>query len=253
LPTTTRRLINSWAGQLAKPIMTRMFGRLGFELIPVGRDDRRYLTSLLQRLSIRTVFDIGANQGQFGLLLRRYGFAGTILSVEPMNAAFRQLERQARTDIQWSVCNVAVAEKSGDVTLNVARNSTSSSLLTINRLHVDAEPTSQTLRTEVVQSKTLDEISSEFGMASPYFLKIDVQGAEMAVLDGGSDTLRQTVALRIESSLRKLYEGAPTIGAILYRLDQEGFTPVGIETAFEDPRTGDTLQVDIVACRKELL
>jgi hypothetical protein len=40
---------------------------------------------------------------------------------------------------------------------------------------------------------------------------------------------------------------------VLHRLEQEGFVPIGLETAFEDVRTGDTLQVDIVACRRELV
>jgi hypothetical protein len=105
----------------------------------------------------------------------------------------------------------------------------------------------------MVRSRTLDEVSDEHRLASPYFLKIDVQGTEMAVLDGGTDTLTQTAALRVECSLRELYKGAPTIGLVLSRLDQEGFSPVGIESAFQDPRTGDTLQVDIIACRSELL
>jgi FkbM family methyltransferase len=248
-----RRLINSRLGQAVKPSIARMFARSGFELVPVRRDDRQHLLSTLHRLSICTVFDIGANQGQFGALLRRLGYAGHILSLEPMNAAFRKLEAQARRDPLWSVCNVAISSQSGEVTLNVAGNSTSSSLLIINETHIDAEPTSKMVYTEMVRSKTLDEIGAEYRRPSPYFLKIDVQGSEMAVLDGGQETLARTSALRVESSLRELYEGAPTIGPVLCRLHEEGFVPIGVETAFQDPRTGDTLQVDIVSCRTELL
>lgn len=253
LRTTTRKLINSGLGQAVKPSITRLVGRLGFELVPVNRDDRQHLIDVLKRSSICTVFDIGANQGQFGALLRRLGYTGGILSLEPMDAAFGQLRQQARSDPLWEVRKVAIGNESGQVALNVARNSTSSSLLTINELHLDAEPTSRTARVEMVSVNRLDEVEAEHETLPPYFLKIDVQGNELAVLDGGRATLSHTSAVRVETSLRQLYEDAPTIGSVLDRLDEEGFVPVGLETAFEDPRTGDTLQVDVVACRRELL
>jgi FkbM family methyltransferase len=253
LRAATRRLINSSVGQAVKPSLAETLGRLGFELVALHRDDRYHMLCLLQRLSIGAVLDIGANQGQFAALLRRLGYEGSILSMEPMSVAFKKLETQARNDPLWSVCKVAIGREGGEVALNVARNSTSSSLLAVKELHTDAEPSSQRVRIEMVRCRTLDEVATEYAMRPPYFLKIDVQGGEMAVFDGGPDTLDQTSALRVEGSLRELYEGAPTIGAILERLNAEGFVPVGVATAFQDPRTGDTLQVDILACRREFL
>jgi FkbM family methyltransferase len=230
-----------------------MLGQFGFELIALHRDDRQHLLRVLQRLSIGTVFDIGANQGQFGALLRRVGYSGNILSLEPMTVAFKKLEAQARSDPLWLVCNVAIGREGGRVALNVTANSTSSSLLTTTKLHIDAEPSSRTVRVETVTSRTLDDVAFDFRVPPPYFLKIDVQGGEMAVLDGGPDTLARTSGVRVECSLRSLYENASTVEEVLHRLEREGFVPIGLETAFTDPRTGDTLQVDIVACRRELL
>jgi FkbM family methyltransferase len=248
-----RGLIDSRLGQTVKPSLARMLARFGFELVPLYRNDRQQLARLLRRLSIATVFDIGANQGQFGTLLRRLGYTGSIVSLEPMGAAFKRLEAQARSDPLWSVSNVAAGREVGRVALNVAKNSTSSSLLAVNQLHVNAEPTSRTVRVEMVRCRTLDEVAAEHSLPPPYFLKVDVQGGELDVLDGGRDTLTRTSALRVESSLRELYEGAPTLGLVQHRLEEEGFVPIAVEPAFQDPRTGDTLQVDIVACRRELL
>jgi FkbM family methyltransferase len=249
----SRRLINSRLGQTVKPRLSKALGQFGFELTAINRDDRHHLQSTLQRLSISSIFDIGANQGQFGTLLRHLGYSGDILSLEPMKRAFNVLEAQARLDPRWLACNTAISSKPGTVALNVTRNSTSSSLLDSTRLHVDAEPTSEVLRTEMVPCRTLDEVSIAYQLKPPYFLKIDVQGSEMDVLDGGRVTLARTSGVRVETSLRELYEGAPTIGPVLSRLDREGFVPTGMVSAFQDFRTGDTLQVDIVACRKELV
>ena len=249
----TRGMINSRLGQAVKPRIAKALTRLGFELVALKRDERQHLYEILQRFAIGSVVDVGANQGQFGLLVRGLGYSGSILSVEPMDAAFRRLEIQSRGDPLWSVYRAALSHEPGARLLNISGNSTSSSLLAITELHVDAEPTSQTLRTEKVAATTLDEVVGRHGLYPPYFLKIDVQGSEMAVLDGGPNTLARTVALRIESSLRQLYEDSHTLEQVLYRLHRNGFVPVRIEPAFEDPRTGDTLQVDVVACRGELL
>jgi FkbM family methyltransferase len=248
-----RSLIDSRYGQALKPKVARVLAFAGFELVALRRDDRKHLLQLLDRLEVATVFDIGANQGQFATSLRRSGYGGRILSVEPMKAAYRMLKAETRRDPLWSACRAAVGKDSGKVPLNIARNSTSSSLLTVSQLHVDAEPASRTRRIELVECRPLDEIAAEHSLPSPYFLKIDVQGNELTVLQSGPETLRRTAAVRVEASLRQLYEGAPDFSSIVSWLNAEGFVPVKLEPAFEDPRSGDTLQVDVVACRRTLL
>jgi len=47
-----------------------------------------HLKRMLDRHRITTVLDIGANVGGFGLLLRRIGFAGRIVSFEPVQEPF---------------------------------------------------------------------------------------------------------------------------------------------------------------------
>jgi len=44
------------------------------------------LSQVLRRLDINCVLDVGANQGQYGLMLRGLGYSGYIVSFEPVNA-----------------------------------------------------------------------------------------------------------------------------------------------------------------------
>ncbi len=50
--------------------------------------------------------------------------------------------------------------------------------------------------------RTLDSLCTEAGVKGPSFIKLDVEGAEMGVLRGGKETLRETCGLLIESPVR---------------------------------------------------
>jgi FkbM family methyltransferase len=248
-----RRVINSPVGQRSKRPAQRALGALGFELVQVRRDSGSHLAATLSRLGVASAVDVGANRGQFGARLRLLGFRGPVLSLEPMSEAYAALVRTARADAAWQVERCAVGSTDGLVQLNVSGNSTSSSLLHVNEAHVRAEPTSATVRTESVPLRRLDDVIQAHDLPQPYFLKIDVQGAEVGVLDGAASVLSATVLVQVELSLRPLYEGGADYLAVLSRLAAERFSPIGVESAFTDPRTGDVLQLDVLACAERLL
>ncbi len=56
-------------------------------------------------------------------------------------------------------------------------------------------------------------------------LKIDIQGGELMVFQGGRDTLRGAVAVQTEVSFVPLYKQQPTLGDIDVELRRQGFLP----------------------------
>jgi hypothetical protein len=56
-------------------------------------------------------------------------------------------------------------------------------------------------------------------------LKIDVQGAELMVLQNGRERLRNAVAVQTEVSFVPLYLGQPTFGEVDGELRSQGFVP----------------------------
>jgi hypothetical protein len=56
-------------------------------------------------------------------------------------------------------------------------------------------------------------------------LKLDVQGSELAVLQGGRDKLAQALAVHTEVSFVTLYRGQPPFGEIDGELRWPGFMP----------------------------
>ena len=78
------------------------------------------------------------------------------------------------------------------------------------------------LRTKQIQTKKLDDIDD---IDNLHFVKLDVQGSELIVLENGLSKLEQCVAVQLEVSFVPLYEGQATFGEIDIFMRQLGFIP----------------------------
>ncbi|MDA8893893.1 hypothetical protein N9I93_00205 [Amylibacter sp.] len=75
----------------------------------------------------------------FGSSIRAFGFEGSIISFEPLPDAHILLQKAAASDALWTVAErMAIGDSEGDVTINVSKNSVSSSILPILNSHVEA-------------------------------------------------------------------------------------------------------------------
>ncbi len=77
-------------------------------------------------------------------------------------------------------------------------------------------------KTEKVSTKRLDDIK-EIPLID--FLKMDVQGSELTILENGSEKLRNCLAIQLEISFISLYENQPTFGEIDRWMRINGFAP----------------------------
>lgn len=206
----------------------------------------RQIVSLLQKKKIDLVLDIGANTGQFASDIRRCGYAGRIVSFEPLSQAHSELLKASEKDTKWDVyTRCALGDHAGEVEINVAGNSQSSSILPMLDAHRDAAPESAYQGKERVPLKTLDSVVGPYLMdAKAAFLKIDTQGFEWQVLDGARDILPQIKGILIELSLVPLYEGQHLWREMISRLEAAGFTLWAFTPVFSDTATGRLLQVD---------
>ena len=190
------------------------------------------------------VVDVGAAVGEYGRALRRNGYEGAIASFEPLRESFDVLVEAARRDRRWTVSRLALSDEVGEAVLNVARNSDSSSLLPMLESHIDAAPHATNIRTETVQTATLDSILDTLPSSSRPFVKIDVQGAEKRVLDGAPEFMKSAVGVQLELSFLPLYESGLLIDEVIDLMRSLDFTLVEVEPGFRDERYGTLLQAD---------
>jgi FkbM family methyltransferase len=226
----------------------------------VGLDVRRFrpatsadaaLQQMLSLHGVNLVLDVGANTGQFGMLLREVGYAGRIVSFEPLSAARAKLASAARRDPLWEIAPaMAIGSENGEIQLHVAGNSVSSSVLPMLQSHAEAAPASVYVGDETVPLRTLDSVADGYLRSDTVlFLKIDTQGYEDRVLRGAQSLLQRTKGLQLELSLVPLYGGQRQFDELLAELKAAGFELWNLTPAFVDPAHGRLLQVDATLFR----
>jgi FkbM family methyltransferase len=204
--------------------------------------------ALLTKHGIETVLDVGANQGQYGLELRQFGYRGKLISFEPLSEAFELLAATARSDPRWECHRMALGDAETTATIGVASNLASSSLLPMLEAHHDAAPGVSMTGSEEVEVRTLDSL--ELDLTGPTLLKLDVQGYEDRVLRGAGTLLSDVALIECEVSLEPLYESQLTFLPMLDLLRDSGFQVLRLEPGIRDNGgRGAIVQYDAIAAR----
>jgi len=198
---------------------------------------RHLLRAVLDRLAVDCVIDVGAHHGEFAGSLRANGYAGDIVSFEPVAASFAQLQARAGVDPRWQTHRRALGREPGRARMHVARGTNFSSFLAPTRFSVEWFGTSAVEREEEVEVARLDALPELAGAQRP-LLKIDTQGFDLEVLAGAEGLLDRIVALQVELSVRPLYEGAVAWRDALARLDELGFRPAHLAAVTRDDGLG---------------
>jgi hypothetical protein len=104
-----------------------------------------------------------------------------------------------------------------------------------------------------VPQRTLDELLATVDLDKHQTLvKLDVQGFESAVLDGGRHVLPKVRALQLELSVQALYQGQADWLALLQRLCGEsgdGWRLWQIPELSTDRASGELQQFDVILVR----
>lgn len=234
----------------------RIAHALGYELIRLKKQPTlpAHLARLFRHLNVTTVLDVGANVGQYGLLLRELGYRGRICSFEPVAAHYQALVKTARGDAGWQTFPYALGAKEEVLEINVTDDASMSSFHAPNQYAAERFPdSSAVLHRERVRISTLDAFfrahSAEWG-AGAVFLKMDTQGHDLEVVKGGSASLARIAGLQSELSLLPIYADTPDYRVALEYFHQLGFTPSGLYPVSRDHGNLALIEIDCVMVRK---
>ena len=224
-----------WKRYLIKNLVTTVARSFGY-CIYIGREPPsnslgEHLNDLFSRLEINCVFDVGAHFGEYGLFLRSIGYKGHIISFEPVAANFSVLEQQCADDPKWSAHHLALGDQEGSSPINVTHATNLSSFLApIDGLD-ELKRAIEVERVEMVEVKRLDSIFSECidHIKDPrVYLKTDVQGCDLQVLEGAGAYLNVILALQSEVIVKPLYKNEAGYIESIARMSQMGFELTGL-------------------------
>lgn len=224
---------------------------MGIQIKKYPDSDHARRMKMVNYYRIDTLFDIGANAGQYALKMRELGYKNRIISFEPLSSAFKVLKENSSKDDNWIINNYAVGDQNCKTLINVAGNSYSSSILNMLPNHIENAPNSMYVSQEKIDIKKLDTIFNSFcNQEEKVMLKIDTQGYEKNVIDGAIESLKKIEIIQLEMSIAPLYENEILLVEMIEYLRKIGFMVFSFENGFSNPITGQLLQVDGIFVKK---
>lgn len=204
------------------------------------------LVDALRRQGVRprTVIDVGANVGQFAVAAVKLLAPAKLYGFEPIPEVWEKLKRNTASLPQVEAQGLALGEATGQREFHLNSHSHSSSLLSLGHGHREAFPNAREIAAIAIQMSTLDTVFAGKELVSPVLLKLDVQGYEAKVLEGGKATLARVRWVVAETSLRPLYEGEPLFLDLVGIMAEAGFRFLRPVSYLADPRSGEVLQLD---------
>ncbi|WP_173046439.1 FkbM family methyltransferase [Nitrospira sp. KM1] len=219
----------------------------GLHRVGPGRDqvcERTRLSRLLAQaesaLSPGTVIDVGAACGDFVETCSRVFPAASYVMVEPLVEYRRLLQEIERRHPRSRYICAAATSHAGDIVINVHPDLVGSSVLreTEQGTGVNGVP-------RTVPAVTIDGLVQQTRARGPFLLKIDVQGAELDVLEGAARTLEETEYILCEVSLFKFFESGPEVLDVTTYMKRRGFVMYDLGGMQYRPLDNALSQIDI--------
>jgi FkbM family methyltransferase len=145
----------------------------------------------------RTIFDIGANIGWYTLAFAKAVPGAAIHAFEPLPPTFRHLQENLALNGAAGVTahNFGLADRPGELVFYFDPAGSGSA----SAANITGGAAVREIRCPV---ETVDGFAARTGLA-PDFVKCDVEGAELAVLQGATGTLRRARPVVFAEMLRK--------------------------------------------------
>jgi FkbM family methyltransferase len=205
-----------------------------------------FAPSELQHPRPNTVLDIGANNGQFAEDVFRAFPGVTVYSCEPITECYERLMLMREQHPTLHPIQIALSDRDGEMDFWLSRFRDSSSIQEMMPTHTEAWPHTEIEAKIRVPIARMDSIASELDLKPPIFAKLDVQGHELAVINGGRETLSLCQRVMLECNFAPLYKGQPSFTQLYDELHSLGFLFDGFISALRHPQTFEQLSSDAV-------
>ncbi|MBC8035415.1 MAG: FkbM family methyltransferase [Chitinophagaceae bacterium] len=227
--------------------------RFGYDIVKYnpqfirGKIDKDILATeykWLGEFDFKTILDIGANQGQFSERMRILFPDTMIYALEPLPKVYEELLHNFKGDKLFNAINFAASDCSGNLSFYLNEHSASSSILQMTEQHTSSFDFAVKTQPVTVNTDRLDNIIPIDQIEQPLLVKIDVQGYEDKVIEGGSIILSKADMVIIELSYVELFSGQALFNKVYTMLSNLGFNYAGSIDQLRSPLNNRVLQED---------
>ena len=199
-----------------------------------------------QGIRPKTLIDVGANTGQFTVAACNI-FKGIIVhAFEPIEKCVDQLRANTSRYNNIHIYPVALGDECKTAAFHMNNYSLASSLLRLSDKHQFEFSQATERETVPVAVKTLDSNFHDKPLVAPVLMKLDVQGAERKVIEGGRETLQRVDYILMETSFSPMYIGEPSFTEMVDLMRTLDFDLARPMHFLRGPRSGEILQADFL-------
>jgi FkbM family methyltransferase len=149
----------------------------------------KILPDLFEKESKPVFFDVGANVGDYSLALRKTFPNAAIYSFEPVKDTFDTLSKNTGAH-HIDLYNIGFGDKAGTgIIYNTVNNINTEIASLYKDVFSDLFKSDDTISTTEFQMDTIDNFCYQRNISKIDFLKIDVEGHELSILNGASNLL----------------------------------------------------------------
>lgn len=179
------------------------------------------MLDLIPRDQVQSIWDVGAAHGSWAVLAASMFPKASVHAFEPQSGQVEKMRSHLFNLPSVEVHSVALGDEASFATLHVTNNLDSSSLLTpLDSLEsVYGITEASAMNVEVCTGADM----IRHGVPVPDVLKLDVQGHELAVINGLGSYLSEVKYLIIELAPLPFYDGQPSAAKVLHNLEEQGF------------------------------
>jgi len=215
-------------------------------------------TWVVQNLNPDVFIDVGANLGQYSFQALRRGFNGKVITIEPVKYFFDEIVASSKNQKNWININAGVSDKKGTAEIYVCagHGGCSSFLQPTKYLKENAGASGELQRKEKISLTTLDSIINEHcPKAKNIYIKVDVQGFELQVMQGLKEHIDKVIGCRLEMAVNTNDDkNQPNMWEIIEYMRGIGFSLVHLnDDVWRHPKTKELLYVDGVFLNKNKL
>jgi FkbM family methyltransferase len=204
-----------------------------------------FLETMRESFDIKTIYDIGANEGTWSRLAKAVLPESDIHSFEPLKRYQAEFKKNTAGMKKITLHPVGAGSVTKEAPMNVVGHS--SSFLEVTQTLID-QYDQKYEGNETVMMVSLDEYVRSNQLPLPDLIKLDVEGYEMEALKGGLKCMDHCRALILEVSFIERHVGQPLFPEITNFLYQHNFHIKAF--AVDMPRGKEVVSTDIFYARR---